>query len=289
MGPASSVLWVGAAGARRTVVPAILAVLVLVGALAACGGGEPSAAPGGPSAPAATSAPPSASSAGAASSSPGPRPAGARCAAELATATQVRFPTAGGTSVAGVVLGSGRTAVLLFHTTQADVCQLAWYGADLVKAGYQVLLIDFSGDGASERGQANPAEDVVAAAAFMHGRGVTRIALLGASKGAIAVVGAAPGVRPAVLAVVSLSPPARFAGVDGPAAAAGIRVPVLYAVARGDGRFPVETQQLHDATPAGPNRRLVLVDGTAHGNLLLRLDATVRQAVDDFLRAHAAP
>jgi hypothetical protein len=64
---------------------------------------------------------------------------------------------------------------------------------------------------------------------------------------------------------------------------------VLYAVARGDGRFPAETQQLHDATPAGPNRRLVLVDGTAHGNVLLRLDQTVRQAVDAFLRANAAP
>jgi hypothetical protein len=284
MGPASSVFSAGTAGVRRAVIPATLAALAMVTALAACGGGEPAA---GPSAPPATTA--AASPTAVASSSAGPRPAGARCAAELATATQVRFPTAGGTSVAGVVLGSGRTAVLLFHTTQADVCQLAWYGLDLAKGGYQVLLIDFTGDGVSERGSANPAEDVVAAAGFMHGRGVTRIALLGASKGAIAVVGAAPGVQPAVLAVVSLSPPARFAGVDGLAAAAGIRVPVLYAAARGDGRFPAETQQLHDATPAGPNRRLVLVDGTAHGNVLLRLDQTVRQEVDAFLRANAAP
>jgi hypothetical protein len=285
MGPASSVFSVGATGVRRTVIPATLAALVLVTALAACGGGEPAATPGGPSAGPSTAAVPTA----AASSSPAPRPAGARCAAELSTATQVRFPTAGGTSVAGVVLGAGRTGVLLFHTTQADVCQLAWYGAELAKAGYQALLIDFTGDGVSDRGQANPAEDVVAAAAFMHGRGVTRIALIGASKGAIAVVGAAPRVQPPVLAVVSLSPPARFAGVDGLAAAPGIRVPVLYAVARGDGRFPAETQQLHDATPAGPNRRLVLVDGTAHGNVLLRLDQTVRQEVDAFLRANAAP
>jgi dienelactone hydrolase len=200
----------------------------------------------------------------------------------------VRFPTTGGTSVAGVVLGTGRTGVLLFHTTQADVCQLAWYGRELVAGGYQVLLVDFTGDGVSDRGRANPAEDVVAAATFMRGRGVARLALVGASKGAIAVVGAAPLVQPPVLAVVSLSPPMQFQGVDGLAAAPRIAVPVLYAVARGDGRFPAETQQLHDATPAA-NRRLLLVDGAGHGNVLLRLDPTVKQAVDAFLRTAAAP
>jgi pimeloyl-ACP methyl ester carboxylesterase len=218
-----------------------------------------------------------------------PRPAGAGCAAEISAGTQVRFPTVGGTSVAGVVLGSGRTAVLLFHTTQADVCQLAWYGRELLAAGYQVLLVDFSGDGVSERGSATPAEDVEAAVGFLRGRGVARFALVGASKGAIAVVGAAPRLQPPALAVVSLSPPNRFAGVDGLAAAPGIRVPVLYAAARGDGRFPAETQQLHDATPPGPNRQLVLVDGTLHGDRLLRADGTVRRAVDTFLGVHAAP
>jgi pimeloyl-ACP methyl ester carboxylesterase len=251
----------------------------------ACGG-DPSGGPGAATSTAATASAPPAS---AAVTPSGPRPAGARCASELSAGTQVRFATAGGTSVAGVVLGSGRTAVLLFHTTQADVCQLAWYGADLVKAGYQVLLIDFTGDGVSDPGRATPAEDVVAAVAFVRARGVTRVALLGASKGAIAVVGAAPAVQPPVLAVVSLSPPARFAGVDGVAAAPGIRVPVLYAAARDDGRFPAETQQLHDATPPGPTRRLLLVDGTFHGVSLLRNDPTVRQAVDAFVRTHAAP
>jgi pimeloyl-ACP methyl ester carboxylesterase len=268
-----------------------LAALVAASALAACGGDGTGSGDGRDSGDAAPpGASPASAAAAAVSSSPaGPAPAGARCAPEIAGGTQVRFPTAGGTSVAGVILGTGRTAVLLFHTTQADVCQLAWYGADLVKAGYQVLLVDFTGDGVSDPGMATPAEDVVAAVAFVRGRGVSRVALLGASKGAIAVVGAAPAVRPPALAVVSLSPPARFAGVDGIAAAPGITGPILYAAARGDGRFPAETQQLHDATPAGPNRRLVLVDGTAHGNVLLRLDPTVRQAVDEFLRTFAAP
>jgi pimeloyl-ACP methyl ester carboxylesterase len=199
----------------------------------------------------------------------------------------VRFPTAGGTSVAGVVQGTGRTAVLLFHQTQADVCQFAWYATGLVGAGYQVLLVDFTGDGVSDRGSATPAEDVAAAVTFMRARGVSRVALVGASKGAIAVVGAAPVVRPPVQVVVSLSPPVRFQGVDGPAAAPGVTMPVLYAVAKGDGRFPAETQQLHDATPAGPGRRLLLTEGSGHGVVLLRTDPAVRQAVDAFLAAHA--
>jgi pimeloyl-ACP methyl ester carboxylesterase len=254
--------------------------------LAACGegagGGDPRAAPSA----AATSA---TSATTAVPGSAAPHPAGTRCAGELVAGTQVRFPTAGGTSVAGVVLGTGRTAVLLFHQTRSDVCQLAWYGNDLVKAGYQVLLVDFTGDGASDRGSATPADDVVAAAAFMHGRGVSRVVLVGASKGANAVVGAAPRVTPPVLAVVSLSPPVRFAGVDALAAAAGIRVPILYAAARGDGQFPADAQQLHDATPAGPSRTLVLVDGTFHGVSLLRNVPLVRQTVDMVLAAVAAP
>jgi pimeloyl-ACP methyl ester carboxylesterase len=199
----------------------------------------------------------------------------------------VRFPTAGGSSVAGVVLGTGRTAVALFHTTQADVCQFAPYAGELAAGGYQVLLVDFTGDGVSDRGTATPADDVVAAATFLRGRGVSRLALVGASKGAIAVVGATPLVQPPPLAVVSLSPPARFQGVDGLAAAPRIAVPILYAAATGDGRFPAETRQLHDATPPAPGRQLVLVDGAAHGNVLLRTVPAVRQAVDAFLAAHA--
>jgi dienelactone hydrolase len=284
MGPASSVFSGGSTAVRRRFIPVTLAMAVgLATALAACGEGT-----GGRDPKAAPSAAPTTATA-ATTGSAAPRPAGARCAAELAAGTQVRFPTAGGTSVAGVLLGTGRTAVLLFHQTRADVCQLAWYGNDLAKAGYQVLLVDFTGDGASDRGSATPADDVVAAAAFVHGRGVTRVALVGASKGANAVVGAAPRVAPPVLVVVSLSPPVRFAGVDGLAAAAEIRVPILYVAARGDGQFPADAQQLHAATPDGPGRRLVLVDGTFHGVSLLRTAPTVRQTVDTILRTVAAP
>jgi dienelactone hydrolase len=198
----------------------------------------------------------------------------------------VRFPTAGGTSLAGVVMGNGRTAVALFHTTRADVCQLAWYAAELVAGGYQALLVDFTGDGASDSGTATPADDVVAAATFLRGRGVSRVALIGASKGANAVVGAAPLVQPPPLAVVSQSPPVRFQSVDGLAAAQRIAVPVLYVATTGDRQFPADTKQLHDATPPASGRQLLIVDGTAHGDVMLRTVPAVRQAVDAFLAAH---
>ncbi len=271
MGFASSVF------SRRLLirVPALCAGLLILTSAAGCGGSSPSRTDAAPSvAPSATV-------------SSGPPSAGAHCAAQLSGGTQVRFPTAGGTSLAGVVLGTGRTAVALFHTTQADVCQFASYAGELTAGGYQVLLVDFTGDGVSDRGTATPADDVVAAAAFLRGRGVSRLALIGASKGAIAVVGAAPLVQPPPLAVVSLSPPVRFQGVDGLAAAPRITVPVLYAAATGDKQFPADTKQLHDATPPASGRQLLLVDGGAHGNVMLRSVPAVRQAVDAFLAAHA--
>src|SRR5215207_7172815 len=196
------------------VVVAVMALVTVVAlASAACGPAAPKAAAPSSAGPA-SAGPASTAPASTAPSSTGPAPAGGRCAAEAAAGTQVRFRNDAGTRLAGVVMGTGRTGVILAHQVRGDVCQWLWYATALAGAGYRVLAFDFTGDGASGRGTGTPADDTVAAVTFLRGQGVAKLALVGASKGGNAVLGAAARATPPVDAVVALSAPARFDAVD---------------------------------------------------------------------------
>jgi dipeptidyl aminopeptidase/acylaminoacyl peptidase len=108
-----------------------------------------------------------------------------------------------------VMLGSGRAGVVLAHQYPADLCGWAPYGRILARSGFRVLLFDFRGFGASQRPSArligHVERDMIAAAAVLRQRGAKTVSLVGSSFGAAAVLVAAPAIRPAPAAVVSLS------------------------------------------------------------------------------------
>jgi len=257
---------------RQTAVAVAVAV-----AVAGCGtGGRPAGSPTKASTTTATAVRPS---------------AGSGCRSDAAKGTQVRFTNQAGASLAGVLLGSSATGVLLAHQSDGDVCQWLPFANDLADAGYRVLAFDFAGDGASDpAGNSTLDGDVVAATGFLREHGATAVVLVGASMGGTAVVAAAPAVKPPPAGVVSLSGPARFAGVDAQHAAAALTVPVLYAAGDGDENFAAQARSLYDATPTTVDRTLVVVHSSEHGVDFVNdhgdTARQVRQAMLDFLMAH---
>ena len=216
----------------------------------------------------------------------------ASCGASTAGGQTVQFGVAGATNLVGVVVGTGKTGVVLAHQSRGDRCQWGDYAHELAQAGYRSLIFDFAGSGLSTGSDANDAA-VVAAAGYLRTQGVDTVVLIGASMGGTAVLAAAAQIAPPVAAVASLSGPARFDGVDAAEAVKHLTVPVLYAVCAGDSGFADDARTLSDATRAGTDKKLLVVPNcNSHGvQLAARTggpEATaVRAAIDDFLAAHA--
>ncbi len=194
--------------------------------------------------------------------------------------------------LAGVLLGTGRTGLVLAHQNNADHCQWAPYALESVQAGYRVLTFDFPGFGQSPTGVSND-ETVVAAASYLRGQGVTSVALIGASMGGTAVLVAAPKITPPVAGVISLSGPKTFKDADATAAVRDLGVPVLFAACELDLPYGTDAATLYAATPASDPRTLLVVPGCSkHGVQLTDPNggadpAKVRTAMHDFLTAHA--
>ena len=106
------------------------------------------------------------------------------------------FPAADGPTT-GVVLGRGRTGVVLGHQAGSDLCEWLPRARVLAKQGRQVLAFDFGPSG-------KIGEDMVAAAAELHRRGADRLVLVGSSMGGTAAIAAAAEVTPPVAGVISL-------------------------------------------------------------------------------------
>lgn len=103
-----------------------------------------------------------------------------RCGAPATKATLVRFKAADGTSLDGVLVGSGPAGVVLAHEYPADLCG-AWPFADyLSKRGLRAVAIDLRcfGRSACPEGEASGrvVDDLAAAVAELRRRGVTRVA-----------------------------------------------------------------------------------------------------------------
>jgi pimeloyl-ACP methyl ester carboxylesterase len=208
----------------------------------------------------------------------------------------LRFHSASGVEIGGVLLGRGRVGVVFAHESPGDLCQWLFYARVLERRGYAVLPIDLNGFGSSPPAPGSPARthwdrDVAAAAAVLRARGVEKVVLIGASVGGTCVVAAAAEIRPPVAAVIDLSGPTESSGVDALAAARRLRVPALYEVSDDDA-FISEVRKVYLATPP-PLRKLVVVhSGGGHGVGLLMTDlqphaARNRAAIEAFIRAHA--
>lgn len=261
----------------RRIGATLLAVLVLAG----CGGDPATPQAAGSSA---ATGPPAAPVA--------PSPTDRRCADPELNDKQVAFPGTGG-FLTGLLLGTGRTVLVLAPQASADACSWLSWARQEAAAGYRVLALDFAGEGRSQRGQGGPPSgDVLSAVAYARTLGVERVVLIGASRGGTAVLIAAAAATPPVTAVISLSAPDTYAGENAAAAAPRLAVPVLYVAATGETSFAAAAQAMYDAT-TDQRRRIALVPGRLHGTSLLTITdegaPEAAKAVTGFLTAHAAP
>lgn len=224
---------------------------------------------------------------------PAPSPTGlnAGTACELpAGARQTRFGDHGA-DLGGVVLGSGKTGIVLAHQNGGDVCQWMPYAIELAGQGYRVLAFDFGGFGVSTAGDVGNPQQVVAAAATLRADGATSIVLIGASMGGTAVLAAAPTVSPAPVAVAALSAPSVFSA-NALDAAPKLTMPVFYAAGEFEASFADSARELHGLTPKTTTKELVIAPTDWHGVYLLTPGGsaatdTVRTKLAEFLKAHA--
>lgn len=205
------------------------------------------------------------------------------------------FRAADGTRLVGHRFGGERpgrrTAVVLAHMSEGDLCSWLPYARSLAAKGFFVFPFDFRGHGSSEGRESHrrsPA-DVAAAVRAVRSLGARKVVVVGASLGGIAAVTAAPGIRPALAGVVAVSAPRAIAGeLDALPAAGRLAVPTLYVAAEGDRSppydFAADARVLYDVT-ATSAKRLELVPGALHGTFLVMGSAAVRTMLLGFLRA----
>lgn len=192
----------------------------------------------------------------------------ARCGAPHTKATLVRFKAADGTPLDGVMVGSGTAGVVLAHEYANDLCG-AWPFANyLAKRGFRAFAIDMRCFGRSACPQGGAAgrvvDDLVAAVAELRHRGVTKVALVGASMGGSAALIAATRARPSVDAVVALSGEANpttllHLPLNARAAVPQLTVPAMFVVANLDQYTSVdETRAMYQAAKTTDKHLLVL-------------------------------
>ena len=227
-----------------------------------------------------------------------------RCGTATTKATLVRFQAADGTSLDGVLVGSGPAGVVLVHQYPSDLCGF-WPFADyLAKRGLRAFAIDLRcfGRSACPEGEARGrvVEDLDAAVAELRRRGASRVGLVGASMGGAAALIAGTRVQPSVAAVVSLSgeadPTSLVGGIalNAGAVAGKLKVPTMFVVATNDHCASVsETRAMYRAVKSNDKRLEVLAGlyDARHGWQLLTDPASgqfgsVAAKVAAFLTAH---
>lgn len=247
----------------------LLLTAIAVLALTACGGPTP-ADPVTPSAP---PPPPAAAP-------------GSTCPEDAAGAQAVHFGP--GETLGGLVYGTGAKTLVLAHQSDGDLCQWAPYAKKWAGDGYRVLAFDFARRASSQNATVDNPAAVTAAIDYVRSTGASGVTLIGASMGGTAVLAAASAAQPPVTAVVSLSAPALYYGVDALAAVTKLTAPVLYAAAASDGQYAQNVEKMLAATPS-EHKEKVVIEGYEHGIDLLDPAnegvKEVRDAVAQFLAA----
>ena len=85
-----------------------------------------------------------------------------------------RFTTGDGATLVGLVLGTGRTGLVLGHQLGSDLCEWLPQARAFAKDGYRVLVFDFAAWGVPARAGRTGDNDVVAAAAQLAAAASTR-------------------------------------------------------------------------------------------------------------------
>ncbi len=212
---------------------------------------------------------------------PAPTPAGNGPAER-----EVTFPTEDGLTLHGRTFGDGEAGIVLSHMFPADMT--AWFDAarHMAGRGYTVLAFNFRGYPPSEgsRDLGTAPGDVLAAVAFLQRSGVEHVALVGASMGGTASLMAAAEVE--VAAVVALSAPVRFRGMDVDDVVPALNMPVLLMAAQEDGPG---NESLEALTGRLPEAETDVFGGDAHGTNLLLDRPESLEHIERFLLEHLPP
>lgn len=196
----------------------------------------------------------------------------------------VTFRTSDGLVLTGRLFGAGTVGVVLAHMIPADAS--SWYpvARRLARDGYLALAFNFRGyDGSGgTKSTARAPTDLAAARDLIVRSGARTYAFVGASTGGTAEIVAAPALDP--LALVVISPPLRFAGLDAVLAAGHVERPVLLMAAKDD---QPAIQALQTLSRALSNPDTKVFDGSAHGTDLLSAHPEGVDALVTFLERYA--
>lgn len=199
----------------------------------------------------------------------------------------IRFRAADGTRLVGHRFGRGRTAIVLAHQTDGDLCQWRSYSKRLAKLGYLAFPFDLRNYGQSQtrryRSGEGPGADVAAAVKLVRRLGAKRVFLVGASLGGSAVLAAGANVHPEVDGVVSVSGAADLAhAID---SVSRLHAPVLFVAGKYDVDFAHEAQRLYDATASDDKTLKILLRGE-HGTQLVGASLSARRLIEGFVASH---
>ena len=222
-----------------------------------------------------------------------------RCLTGDELRAEVWFDAPDGAHLAGVVLGQGRTGVVLAHQRWFSLCSWMPFARTLAQQGFRVLAFDFRGFGISPpmSGRAGRSLDldVAGGIGYLRHLGVDRVVLVGTSMGATSSLMVASQDQPAgqapVVGVVSISGPSRFYEMDAAKAVEHLRVPLLLIASAEDGSYARAARVLYD-NARSHSKRMVILPGKVHGIGLLSSGANgaqVRQLITTFIQEHAAP
>ena len=194
-------------------------------------------------------------------------------------ATLMQFPGSKG-EISAAVFGDGQVGVVVSNTIIGRVCDWLPWANELADRGYRVMLFNYSVLMPTTDVPAAVdtfAEDTVEAAAMLRQLGVQKVALVGGSVGGLSALRAGLDAEARADGIVCLSGSGSTEITD---SVAGLQVPVLFVAARDD--FPAfeMADELYGAATSAKSRKLVLVDGALHADMLLQPTAPTKSQVE---------
>lgn len=203
----------------------------------------------------------------------------------------VSFPTSDGGFVYADAYGKGDRAVVLAHGGRFNKESWEKQAHVLAAAGFRALAIDFRGYGKSRGpGQGDPMGaplhlDILAAVRYLHGKGAKSVSVVGASMGGGAAAYAAMEAKPGEIDRLVLL----AADVEGaPEKLQGRKLFILARDDLGPGDRPRLPKIRADYEKAPEPKEMVILDGTAHAQLIFDTDQGAR-LMSEILRFLSAP
>ena len=188
--------------------------------------------------------------------------------------TTVSFATEDGAVIYADLYGAGDRAVVLAHGGRFTKESWAKQAPVLVKAGFEVLAINFRGRGKSQGlGGDDPSDgqlemDVMAAVHYLHKVGAKSVSIVGGSMGGAAAGDASVDSKPGEIDRIVML------GAAPNLPAEKLKSPALFIVARDDTnedgpRLPGIKAQFEKAPEP---KKLVVLEGSAHAQYLFQTD-----------------